>query len=221
MWFKKLFEKNKKTVEYNYENELFEKYKECKNSHFGIKILVFSDTHNNLDLTEDLINKIHKFDYDVCLLLGDHSYNDIQSILQFVPLEKIYGIRGNHDKLDDLKYCGIPNIHGKVITIKSVKIGALQGSIKYKETTAPLYTQEESLLESSRLEDIDVLISHDTYFSKDSEEPVHDGLKGITEAIYRNNVSIHIHGHLHIEDERLLLNGCRSIGVYGIKFIEI
>jgi len=186
-----------------------------------LKLLVFSDTHNNLNLTDEIINKIHNFNYDVCLLLGDHSYNDIQSILQVVPLEEIYGIRGNHDKLDDLSYCGIPNIHGKVITIKGVKIGALQGSIKYKETTAPLYTQEESLLESSKLNDIDVLISHDTYFNKETEEPVHDGLKGITEAIYRNNVSIHIHGHLHIEDEKILLNGCRSIGVYGIKFIEI
>lgn len=88
-------------------------------------------------------------------------------------------------------------------------------------TLAPLYTQEESLLESSKLNDIDILISHDTYFNKETEEPVHDGLKGITEAIYRNNVAIHIHGHLHIEDEKILLNGCRSIGVYGIKFIEI
>ena len=215
------FKKKKDIVAKNYEQELFKIYGKCAQFDKNINILLFSDTHNSLSYNSSQLEQIKAMNYDVCLLLGDHSLDDIQEILKVIPKEKIYGIRGNHDKFDDLTYCSIENIHGKIIEINNVRIGAIQGSIKYKETTAPLYTQEDSLEIAKKLDNIDILISHDTFFSYESEEISHDGLKGITEAIYRNHTPIHIHGHLHIEDEKVLLNGTKSYGIYGYKLISL
>lgn len=49
----------------------------------------------------------------------------------------------------------------------------------------------------------------------------HDGLKGITQYIYKNHIPLHIHGHLHEENEEILKNGTKSIGVYKVKVLEI
>ena len=49
----------------------------------------------------------------------------------------------------------------------------------------------------------------------------HDGLNGITDAIYRNKAPFHIHGHLHTDDTKILLNGTKSFGVYGFKHITL
>ena len=46
------------------------------------------------------LGKIKNAQYDVCLILGDISNNDIIEILKLVPYEKIYGLFGNHDGLD-------------------------------------------------------------------------------------------------------------------------
>ncbi|MBE5738329.1 MAG: hypothetical protein E7354_01165 [Clostridiales bacterium] len=216
----KFLHKKKVNKEITYEEELFAQYGNCKQLDKHITILVFSDTHNSLTNENTNLDNIKELDYDVCLLLGDHSLEDIQTILTIVPKEKVYGIRGNHDTLDNLTYCGIDNIHSKVININGVKIGAIQGAIKYKDSTAPLYTQEESIEIAQYLQDIDILVSHDTYYTRDSQDVTHDGLKGITEAIYRNHSPIHIHGHLHIEDEQTLLNGTKSYGVYGMKIFR-
>ena len=48
-----------------------------------------------------------------------------------------------------------------------------------------------------------------------------DGLKGITECIYRNHIPLHIHGHLHEDNEEILKNGTKSIGIYKVRCIEI
>ena len=67
----------------------------------------------------------------------------------------------------------------------------------------------------------DILISHDKAFILDNNDDVHDGLKGITEYIYKNHIPLHIHGHLHYEFEEILKNGTKSIGLYQIKLLKI
>lgn len=81
-----------------------------------IKMFVISDTHNCLN-EEDLKNFIeqHK-EYDVCLLLVEHSTNDISIILKYVDNNKIYGLLGNHD-YNYLKEFNINNLNGKIINI--------------------------------------------------------------------------------------------------------
>ena len=216
------FFKFKKTKK-NYEDILLKQYGKCKKIDKKISILVFSDTHNSYAYNTEELEKVKNIKYDVCLLLGDHSLTDIQEILKVVPLNKIFGLRGNHDKLDDLSYCGIKNLHSAIVEVNGVKIGGFQGSSKYRNspTSAPIYTQEESLEIAKNLVDLDILISHDTYYFDEVGDISHQGMKGITEAIYRNHTPIHIHGHLHSTEDRTLKNGTISYGVYGFRLISI
>ena len=71
------------------------------------------------------------------------------------------------------------------------------------------------------MEKADILVTHDKPFIEDMHNPAHDGLKGITEYIYKNHIGIHIHGHLHEEGEQILKNGTKSICIYMAKLIEI
>ena len=217
------FFKFKKQKIENYEKTLLKKYGKCKKINGRINLLVFSDTHNSYAYNTDDLKEIENLNYDICLLLGDITLTDIQEILKVVPLNKVYGLRGNHDKLDDLSYCNIKNLHTKTITINGFTIGGIQGSSKYRNspTTAPIYTQEESLELAKKLNDIDILISHDTYYFGEVPDISHQGMKGITEAIYRNHTPIHIHGHLHSNEDKVLLNNTISYGVYGYKLIKI
>ena len=70
-----------------------------------------------------------------------------------------------------------------------------------------------------------VLGNHDSWdnkaFTEDRHNPAHDGLKRITEYIYKNHVALHIHGHIHEESEEILKNATRSICLYMAKFIEL
>lgn len=116
----------------------------------------------------------------------------------------------------------ITNINGKVITIDNLRIAGIGGSFKYKNSDRyAMYTHEESIEIADKMEEADILISHDRPFIKDENDNAHDGLKGITKYIYRNHIPLHIHGHLHEESEEILKNGTKSIGLYKVKLLEL
>lgn len=230
--FEFLFRKNNvknQTVILNigekYEEELLSEFGNCNlQQNFGLKILFITDTHNCLAYTDKFLNylkSIKSTDYDICLLLGDLSGLDIDEIKQIIPDDKLFGIVGNHDSIDVLEKNGIKNINGKVITCKNVRIAAIMGSNRYKEGTYGMQTQEESLELAEKMEQADILISHDKAYIYDRNDNVHDGLKGITYYIYKNHIPLHIHGHLHEEMEENLKNGAKSIGLFQIKLLEI
>lgn len=208
-----------------YEEELLSEFGNCNlQQNFGLKILFITDTHNCLAYTDKFLNylkTIKSTDYDICLLLGDLSGLDIDEIKQIIPDDKLFGIVGNHDSIDVLEKNGIKNINGKVITCKNVRIAAIMGSNRYKEGTYGMQTQEESLELAEKMEQADILISHDKAYIYDRNDNVHDGLKGITYYIYKNHIPLHIHGHLHEEMEENLKNGAKSIGLFQIKLLEI
>ena len=60
-----------------------------------------------------------------------------------------------------------------------------------------LYTHEESIDLANKMESADILVYHDKSFITDNHNMAHDGLKGVTEYIYKHNIALHIHGHLH------------------------
>ena len=219
MW---LFKKNKGEI---FEERLLKKYGHCKKLiHYGLKILFITDTHNCLAYTEKYmtyLKSLKQSDYDICLILGDLSGADLDVIKRIIPKEKLYGIVGNHDSLNALEVNNIKNINGKVIECKGVKIAAIMGSNRYKNGDYGMMTQEECLQLEQNMERADILVSHDKAYIYDKHDNAHDGLKGITEYIYRNQIPLHIHGHLHEEFEENLKNGTRSIGLFQVKLIEI
>lgn len=57
-----------------------------------MKLLCIADTHGQL--RDDWYNGE---EYDLCVMLGDHSIGDAEKILRYIPKEKIRAIYGNHD----------------------------------------------------------------------------------------------------------------------------
>lgn len=216
----KLFNINGKNI--NYENHLLEKYGKCFSPNKSITILAIADTHNCLSYDDDIINFLKtNLSYDCCILLGDHSANDLYKISQIIPKHKIYGVPGNHDSWDKYDDLGITNINGKIIKLNGVKIAGLGGSFKYKNSdNYALYTHEESIQILNNMETADIIVTHDRPFIRDNNDVAHDGLKGITEYIYANHIPVNIHGHLHENNVEYLKNGTKVIGIYGAKIIH-
>lgn len=207
-----------------FEDSLLKKYSYCKQlKKYNVKILFITDTHDCLTYEKDTLEFIKRIkDYDACILLGDHSAKDLEEILKIVPNNKIYGVLGNHDSWDKYEVHNINNINGKVVHIKGMQIAGIGGSYKYKTTNQySMYSHEESITIADSMEEADILISHDKPFTTKQYGDAHDGLKGITKYIYKNHIPIHIHGHLHQENEEILKNGTTSICLYKVKCIEL
>lgn len=222
--FNKLFASNIELDIYSsdYEKNLFKKYGKCSKVNNDITLLVISDTHGSLSSKEEFKDFLANKEYDLCILLGDHLNRDIDVILKYVDTTKLYGLLGNHD-YDYLKEYGIPNLNGKVIECNGLKLIGIQGSFKYKPVDFPSFTQEQSLSFLEEKEKADILLSHDRKFEleKMTKDPAHTGLVGITNYIYSKNVPIHIHGHIHENYEKTMLNNTKEYSVFGYKLINI
>lgn len=157
--------------------------------------------------------------YDVCLLLGDINSEYLNIIKKYVK-NNIFGVLGNHDEFGILESANIENIHNKVVEINGIKIIGFQGSSKYKKGNHPLYTQEESIDVGKKMQEADILISHDSPYFLYKRDPAHCGLKGITKYIYKNRISINIHGYQHINSNGKLKNGTTVIGIYKCALIN-
>ena len=159
--------------------------------------------------------------YDICIMLGDHYNRDIDIILRYVDKSKIYGIKGNHD-FDYLSDYSIPNINGQIIEINGVKILGMEGSFKYKPVDFPSFTQEDSITFLEDKTKVDILVTHDKKFDYEKlKDPAHQGLIGITNYIFKNNISVHIHGHIHEPYMKKMINGTTEYSVFGYEIIKI
>ena len=208
----------------SYEEQLLKKYGNAnKIKKYNLKILFIADTHNCLKNDNENLKYIKmQKDYDCCILLGDHSANDLEEILNIIPVNKIYGVLGNHDSWDKYNIYGIYDIGGKVVEINGMKLAGISGAFKYKDSKDDaLYTHEESIEIANKIKSADILITHDKAFTEDRHNPAHDGLKGITKYLYENHIPLHIHGHLHEESEEILKNGTKSICLYMAKCMEL
>lgn len=200
-----------------FEDQLLKKYGKRKiKDLYQLDIIFIADLHNRCNFTSEEIALLQS-NFDVCLLLGDNSSSSILEILKYVDSTKIYGILGNHDEFNLLNNLGIPNIHGKTIKVNGITIAGFQGSFKYKNENFPAYTQEESISLSELIESADILISHEAPWYLKDFKISHQGLKGITNYIYKNNITHNFHGHLHSYSVERLNNGCVSIGLFGIQ----
>ena len=204
----------------SYEGTLYKKYGKVKSFKGTIKILFIADTHNALYGQEKELMDISKKEYDICILLGDHSNSDIEIILKYIPIDKIYGLLGNHDQFTLYENFNIKSLHNKKITINNVVLAGFEGSFRYTDKDKPLYTHQESMDILNNLGPSDIFITHVKPFTIDSNDPPHDGLKGITEYIYKNNIPFHIHGHLHNNDIDILKNKTVSKCIYPFEIVN-
>ena len=203
-----------------YEEALFKKYERATKVDKKISLLVIADTHGTLN-EEHFYEYLKNKDYDICILVGDHTSRDIEIILNYIDKDKLYGLKGNHD-FEYLKNYNICDINGKIIEINGVKILGMEGSFKYKPVDFPSFTQEESITFFENKEKVDILVSHDKTFDYTKiKDPAHQGLIGITNYIFKNNIPIHIHGHIHEPYKKELINGTIEYSVFGYELIEL
>lgn len=187
----------------------------------NITLLIITDTHGDLALNKEMQKKLLSKNYDLCCILGDiHDY-DYEIILKHIPKSKIVSILGNHDRFSLLSDHGLNDYNGKVVNIKGIRIGFIQGSFKYKDEDFPSFTHEESIEFLDKMPEVDILLSHDKPLTFDYKTPAHDGLKGITKYLYDKKVPINIHGHIHQNYLNTLKNGTQEKGVYCIEIVKI
>jgi Icc-related predicted phosphoesterase len=184
---------------------------------FNLRALVISDGHGCLDAAEIPPNPV-----DVCLLLGDFLIRDIEVIKRCVVGVPIYGVLGNHDGFELYNMCGIENIHEKIVDVNGVRIAGIQGSLRYKNSEFPFYTDEESVDIAEQMEAADILISHDgPKYLHGSNDWAHSGLQGVTHYCQKHNVPLNIHGHFHDNMSSVLENGTLSMCCYGATILTI
>lgn len=227
-FLKKLFSNNNTTNTNNiphytspkYENYLFNQYGNADKINSSITLLLIADTHGSLDedkFKQFLTNK----EYDICIMLGDHTSRDIEIILRHVDKSKLYGLKGNHD-YDYLTNYNIPNINGRIIEVNHLTILGMEGSFKYKPVDFPSFTQEESISFLQTKEKVDILVTHDKKFDYTKMgDPAHQGLIGITDYLFKNKVPVHIHGHIHEPYTKTMLNGTMEYSIFGYEIIKI
>ena len=205
----------------NQEEKLYQIFGACYNFNKSLKLIVICDSHNYWNFNE-FIRFVHKHNnYDICILLGDHSSNDIEKILKCIDKTKIYGLLGNHDK-NYLKEYNIKSLNGQVININDISLLGIEGSYKYKPEDFPSFTQKESIDFLSDKPKVDILVSHDNRFDSSKKEDVaHQGLFGITYYLYKNKIPYHIHGHIHKSYKNILKNDTKEISVYMYEYIEL
>lgn len=229
-YYKNLIKENRKDkklvygINPKYKNQddiLLKLFGKCDTFNKHIKMIVISDTHGCLK--EDDFSKFiaEHVEFDICLLLGDHSVGDIGIILKYIAEEKIYALLGNHDN----NYIGkfnLKNLNGKIININGVKLLGIQGSYKYKPDDFPSFTQKDSIEFLNNKEKVDILVSHDAPYGFCGRNDVaHQGLFGILYYLFKNKVPYCIHGHLHTPYTKQMVNGTKVKCYYMYNFVEL
>lgn len=181
-----------------------------------------TDTHCHMrkeqieDFLSDIEDKI-----DIVFILGDMSERDMFVAKEIAKKYKalIYGILGNHDYDGQLEEMDIPNFEGKMIEFNGVTFTGMHGSFKYKNSDAPMLTNEESIELAKILPTCDIFLTHDKARTN-NEENSHSGLEGITQYILDKKPEYHIHGHLH-ENMNENIGGISSLGFCRYAYIEV
>ena len=207
----------------NFEDELLQTFGGgVRTNPTGLTIIFIADTHGDLRFHKERLDNLPR--YDLCVLLGDHSDQELCIIKEKIDNRRLFGVLGNHDMRDQYIKAGIKDLTSARLTVGGVRIGGLGGSFKYKQSPHyALLTHDESMELAKKFDDktIDILVSHDKPYTVGTGDDTHDGLKGITYAIYKNHLPLHFHGHLHKPATATLKNGCRSRCIYGIEVVTL
>lgn len=147
---------------------------------------MIADTHGCYEYPDEKLLELWKMSpsYDGMFLLGDISIRELQTIRKYFKCP-LYG----------LDFVG------------------WSGSIKYKNSDRSMMTDEESIDFAKTLPHADILISHDIP-KRDTKDFSHSGLKGISMYLEEHKIALHIHGHIHVQEDVMRENGTRSIGVF-------
>jgi Icc-related predicted phosphoesterase len=153
--------------------------------------------------------------YDATLLLGDIEDLFLKTIAERFSQKPLWGVLGNHDYVGDLEWFNIPNAHGKIVNVGSLRIVGLQGSIRYKAGDAPMLSQMEASLYCRNLPPADLMMSHNSPKGvHDKPDVAHEGFEGLLNYIKEHQPRYALHGHQH-KNEVDMIGKTQIIGVCG------
>lgn len=184
-----------------------------------MRILAIADRSPEKPI-EEILAEHH---IDIIVTLGDLEMSQIRS-LELIDLPKL-GVYGNHCSGMYMPALGIENMHMKTKKVQEVIFGGFEGCVKYKESSAKMYTQEEASRMLATLPKVDIMLVHCPPYgvNDDPSEISHTGYIGLREYVEREQPKYLFHGHTYPkEHERIAMMGnTKIIYVFGSKIIEI
>ncbi len=182
----------------NQSEKLLNFFGDAKELKKTIKLILVSDTNNNLDELR-FADYVYRYsDYDACIILGNISENDLNIIKKYVNNKKIYSL----DSLPDIE-----NINKKIIKINNVKV------LGYKTDS---YNHIDSIKELNSLSSSDVLITYSNRYIEGQ-----NGIFGINYYIFKNNVPYHIHGSSLKPYKDRMINNTKEISIYEFEYVVL
>lgn len=159
-----------------------------------MKILAIADRPPSTPILETL----SKEKIDVIVTLGDLEMHQIRSLQEVNDIPKL-GVYGNHCSGMYMESLGIQNLHLTTTTINDTLFGGFEGCVKYKESSAKMYTQEEASELLRTFPKVDIMLTHAPPFGINDEpdDPTHAGFKGLRTYLDKQKPAHLFHGHTY------------------------
>jgi Icc-related predicted phosphoesterase len=148
--------------------------------------------------------------FDVVVTLGDIRQDTLDYISFMSRQVPQFGVPGGHDRSLPL---GVNDLHGKVVTVKGVRIGGFGGAPKYEDR--PFHYDERKVAKGMRrMPPVDLLITHTPPLATSTDKDrLHRGYQAFDRYIQRCTPFYLIHGHL----EQYYKAQVQHTTVYGIS----
>ncbi|MEK7652273.1 MAG: metallophosphoesterase [Patescibacteria group bacterium] len=185
-----------------------------------MKILAIADRPARLSIKE--IVKTNNI--DMIITLGDLDLDQIRELEDIQSIPKL-GVYGNHDSGTYMEPLGIQNMHLKTFEFKGFVFGGFEGCVRYKESSAPMFTQEEAMVLMKDCSYVDVFLAHCPPFgiNDDQSETAHTGFIALKNYLDQKQPKYFLHGHTYPSGEKLVTEyaGTKIIYVYQDQIIEL
>lgn len=187
-----------------------------------MRIMIIADSHS---VNAEQIEHIRSMKKDSCkalVFLGDIQRPLIDIFCSHFQTQQKIGVVGNHDSFKILDGSGVINVHRTIQMVDDISFFGFEGSLRYKKTNYPLYTQAEATEAFKSIDQVDVLITHTSpYGINEREERENEGFIGVANYLYSKNPVYHLHGHQHLNKVTVLENKTTVIGVYGVIILDL
>lgn len=185
-----------------------------------MKILAISDRPTKTPI-KDIIKSTP---VDLIITLGDLDLADIRELETINNITKL-GVYGNHDSGNYMEQLGIQNMHLATFEYNGVTFGGFQGSVRYKNGDAPMFTQEEAEQQMANFPYVDVFLAHCPPYgiNDDTSEISHTGFIALKNYLDQKHPKYFMHGHTYPTEQSLVTKyqDTEIIYVYADKIIEL
>lgn len=186
---------------------------------YYMKIIAISDRPPRTPIVET----VERERPDLIVTLGDFDMYDLRGLERITAIPKI-GVYGNHCSGNYFGDFGIENMHLQTKEINGILFGAFEGSIRYKQGNAPMYTEEEAAELLKNFPYVDVVLAHSPPRGlHDEDDPAHKGLEALRDYVIRQKPKYYLHGHTYVSTgtQADILNDTTVIHVYADQVLDL